>query len=144
MAEWLDEHLKSVVWLAAFSVGVLVVSLAAVGLVLVRLPANYFVDRGHRSPKEVSLAAGLVRLVIRAAKNVLGWTLIFIGVIMLVAPGPGLLVGLIGIMLAEFPGKYTLERWIVSRKGVLSSINGVRRRFGRPPLEVGDRGSGAV
>jgi len=56
------------------------------------------------------------------------------GIAMLVLPGQGILAILGGIELMDFPGKYRLERWIVSRPAVLRSVNWLRRRMGRPPL----------
>jgi len=49
-------------------------------------------------------------------------------------PGQGILTILIGVMLLNFPGKRRLERWLVSRPRVLPVINGLRARFGKPPL----------
>ena len=53
---------------------------------------------------------------------------------MLVLPGQGLLTLLVGFLLVDAPGKYRLERWLVSRKAVLRPINWLRRRKGRQPL----------
>ena len=55
---------------------------------------------------------------------------------MLVLPGQGLLTILIGLAVMQFPGKFELERWLVTRKGVLEGINWLRQRSGRLPLEV--------
>jgi len=69
-------------------------------------------------------------------KNVLGYAFIVAGIIMLVLPGQGMLTILIGITLVNFPGRYRLERWFVSRRPVLRSINWLRRRAGQPPLSL--------
>jgi hypothetical protein len=49
-------------------------------------------------------------------------------------PGQGILTILLGIMLLDFPGKRKLEHKIVSRPKVLSTINKLRHRFGKPAL----------
>ena len=49
----------------------------------------------------------------------------------------GLLTILIGIMLTDFPGKYKLERWLVRKRPVLTSINWLRQRAGKSPLATG-------
>ena len=49
-------------------------------------------------------------------------------------PGPGVLIIFVGIMLLDFPGKRELERRLVSRPGILGKINGLRTRYGKPPL----------
>jgi hypothetical protein len=53
---------------------------------------------------------------------------------MLVLPGQGLLTIILGITLMNFPGKYRLERWLVSRGSTLKLINYLRRRRGKPAL----------
>jgi UPF0716 family protein affecting phage T7 exclusion len=68
------------------------------------------------------------------AKNLLGYIFVVAGILMLMLPGQGFLTILIGITLIDFPGKYALERWIVSHGSVLRSINWIRRQAGRPPL----------
>jgi hypothetical protein len=36
----------------------------------------------------------------------------------------------------DFPGKFHVERWIVTRKPVFQAINWLRRRAGQAPLVV--------
>jgi hypothetical protein len=67
-------------------------------------------------------------------KNLLGYVLVFAGLLMLFLPGQGVVTILIGITLVDFPGKYRFERWVVSQGPVLRSINRLRKRAGRPPL----------
>jgi hypothetical protein len=111
-----------------------VVSSAAVSFVLVKLPANYFHSSHEREflvrRHPVLRAAGIV------AKNVLGFVLVVLGVLMAVpgVPGPGVLSILLGIMLLDFPRKRALETRIVSRPRVHGAVNAIRARFGKPPL----------
>jgi len=110
------------------------VSTGVVSFVLVKLPANYFHSSHnreflvHRHP--------VLRGIGIAAKNVLGFVLVVLGVLMAVpgVPGPGVLSILLGIMLLDFPGKRTLETRIVSRPRVNSAVNALRARFDKPPL----------
>jgi hypothetical protein len=69
-------------------------------------------------------------------RNLLGYVFIVAGILMLVTPGQGMLTILIGLTLVNFPRKYRLERWIVSRRPVLRSVNWLRRRAGCPPLSL--------
>jgi len=55
---------------------------------------------------------------------------------MLVLPGQGLLTILLGVTLVNFPGKYALERRIVSRPSVANTLNRIREAVGRNPLEL--------
>ncbi|RME33433.1 MAG: hypothetical protein D6786_07715, partial [Gammaproteobacteria bacterium] len=56
------------------------------------------------------------------------------GLIMLFTPGQGLLTMLVGLLLMNYPGKYRLERWLVTRPRVLETLNWIRARTGHPPL----------
>jgi hypothetical protein len=68
----------------------------------------------------------------------LGLVLIVIGTILALPgiPGQGLLTVLIGIMLLTCPGKRTWERKLLRLPHVLTAINRLRKRFGKPPLHV--------
>ena len=54
---------------------------------------------------------------------------------MLFLPGQGLLTMLMGIVLMDFPGKFRLERHLVSRPPVFAAINWIRTQRSAPPLE---------
>ncbi|NIV30742.1 MAG: hypothetical protein GWN58_14950, partial [Anaerolineae bacterium] len=75
-------------------------------------------------------------LVVLVLKNLLGLVLLVAGVAMLVLPGQGLLTIVIALTLLNFPGKYHLERWVVSRPPVYRAINWIRRRRGVAELEA--------
>jgi hypothetical protein len=121
---------------AVLSVG----GLAITGLVLVRLPADYFSEAaircfwGHRHA--LIRAAGLI------LENLLGALVVAFGVVLSLpaAPGPGLLTIVLGMMLLDFPGKRCFERWLVSRPAIFGLINRVRRRYGKPPFHLEPHG----
>ena len=70
-----------------------------------------------------------------ALKNVLGVVLILLGILMLLTPGQGILTILIGVLLVNVPGKFAMERWVVTRPGVLRTLNRFRAKIGRPPID---------
>jgi hypothetical protein len=78
------------------------------------------------------------RVVVLVAKNVVGLLVFVAGLVMALPgiPGQGLLTMIIGITLLDFPGKRALERRLIGRPRVLRSINRLRHRFGREPLEM--------
>ena len=49
---------------------------------------------------------------------------------MLILPGQGLLTIVIGIFVADFPGKQTLERRLVANNKVFRAINWIRAKKG--------------
>jgi hypothetical protein len=122
-------------WLAVISLLTFFVTLFAVPILIIHIPDKYFLHNRRSSPKNPKDAIGL-RLVCRILKNILGVFFVLTGLIMLFLPGQGLLSILIGVMLMNFPGKYRVERGIIREKKVLSTINWLRAKAHRPPLQV--------
>lgn len=132
MWQWLQEHEALLFWLGVLSIGSLLLVGALLPIILVRMPADYFVrehDPGH-GPRRV------VDWVWHIGKNVLGAVFILAGIAMLVLPGQGLLTILIGFLMMDLPGKRRLERWLICRPGVLKVLNEMRRKRGREPLQT--------
>ena len=71
-------------------------------------------------------------------KNLLGVLFLGAGLIMLFAPGQGVLTILLGLSLLEVPGKRALEIRILRQPAVLRTINRIRARAGRRPLQLPD------
>jgi hypothetical protein len=143
MPEWLSSRLPEG-WTAwhlaaaglAFTVTTAVLSLLAVGFFLARLPADYFVNPATR--QRVEGRHPVLHVLVVVGRNLLGYFLIALGIVMSLpgVPGQGLLTVLIGVMLIDFPGKLRLEKWLIGRRGVLAGVNKVRAKLGKPPLEV--------
>jgi len=51
-------------------------------------------------------------------------------------PGQGLLTVLLGIMLLDFPGRHRLEQKLLSKPSIVNTINKLRERFGKQPLQL--------
>ncbi len=122
-------------WLAAISALMFVGSLVVIPLVAARIPADYFCADRRGKTLWRRRRPGL-RMIVLILKNILGLVLFLAGVLMLFLPGQGLLTIFLGILLMDFPGKYRLERYIISRGPVLRGINWIRKRSGVAPLEV--------
>ncbi len=143
MPKWLSRLLPegwserdAIIAAAVLTVGTFILSLVGVAIVVVRIPHNYFV--GDYPPPIWVNQHRVVRWLLHALKNILGVLLVVLGVIMSLpgVPGQGILTVLIGAMLLDFPGKRKVEKWLLGRRGVLKSINKIRARAGRPPLEI--------
>jgi hypothetical protein len=133
VAQWLRQH-QFLGWAAPIGVGAFALSVAAGLAVVVWLPADYFV----RAPSAHGFwhSHRVWRVILLAAKNLVGGLTFIVGAVMAIplVPGPGLLLMLVGIGLVDFPGRRALERRLVRMPRVLSSVNRLRARFGRPPL----------
>lgn len=127
---------RSIVWLIIFSVITFVTSIVITILVVIRLPDTYFkASHGREFWVERHPALRWGGLVV---KNLLGAFLVLLGVLMSLpgVPGQGVLTILLGVMLLDFPGKRRLELKLVSRPKVLRTINRIRQRFDRTPLQL--------
>lgn len=138
MLNWIENHETLMWWLGAGSLVAFVITLVAMPIVIIRLPADYFVVR-RRWGMVGSDHHPVVLAAWKFIKSLLGLTLIVIGIPMLVLPGQGVITILIGIMLLDFPGKYRLQQRIVSRPGISRSINWLRSRAGQQPFSTPQR-----
>lgn len=120
-------------WLTGAGVLMALLSMIAIPWLVVRIPDDYF-----STPDRPEVQRGPLAWTIWALRNTLGAVLIAAGVIMLVLPGQGVLTILIGLACSSFPGKYRFERRLVRRPGILAALNWIRKRYGKPPLDVAD------
>jgi hypothetical protein len=135
MIEWLQAREALLWWMAFGSVAGFFVSLAVVYWFLVLIPADYFLSEKPQPTRWVELHP-VIKWTLRIVKNLLGYVLLVAGILMLFLPGQGLLTILVAVMLLNFPGKYRLERRLVSYPGVRRSIDWLRLKAGRSPLMV--------
>ena len=133
LIEWVRANEKLLAWLAVASVVMFIGSIIAVQIVITRMSADYFMPkREHTFAKGHPVLRGLGVI----GKNVLGVLLVITGIVMIFVPGQGLLTILFGVVLIDFPGKRTFELWLVRRKPILKSINWIREKAKREPLQL--------
>jgi hypothetical protein len=122
-------------WLGILSVVTFVGTLTIIPVLVIRLPADYFMyEEGWQLPKQWPRVT--LRLLGLLGKNLLGLIFIVAGLVMLVLPGQGIITILIGVMLTNFPGKRTLEQRLVQQPAVLRTLNWIRAKADQPPLVV--------
>ena len=66
----------------------------------------------------------------------MGAFLIIGGLMMLVLPGQGLLTIVTGFLFVDYPGKFKLERKMVSYPAILNSLNWIRSKSNKAPLKI--------
>jgi hypothetical protein len=140
MPEWLRAYVPEGwngwhVAMASVALGVstALISLVVVAIVLARLPADFFVNPEARRPID---RHPVLKVLLCIVRNLFGYFLIVLGVLLSLpgVPGQGVLTILMGVLLIDFPGKHRAERWLLMRRGVLTAVNTLRSRLGRPPL----------
>lgn len=134
---WMREYQGVLEWLAGLSLLMFVVTLVVFPLVIIYLPEDYFV-RDRRDPARQTRRHPAVWLALTILKNLLGVVLVAAGLVMVALPGQGLLTMLIGVTLMNFPGKFALERRIVSRPSVANTLNRIRETAGKTRLQLPD------
>jgi|GEM_PF-5060174 len=99
-------------------------SSASIFLFFVYIPSDYLRIR----PKNKPLGF------IKAIKNVFGYLLILVGIILLVLPGQGLITILMGLILIDHHHKDVWISKFWKSPIVFSKINAWRKLFSKPPL----------
>jgi len=135
MLDWVSDHQVFLTWLGIASFFVFVVSLLTLPWLVSLIPEDYFCHQNRR-PAPWKTQHPIIRYLLLLGKNLLGLILLLGGIIMLVVPGQGLLTMIMGILLLDYPGKYTLERRIVSQPKILKSLNWLRAKAKHSPLVI--------
>jgi Putative transmembrane protein (PGPGW) len=123
---------ETLIWLTAVSIVFFIGTLIAIPFILVRLSADYFDVRVPRPWMQNHHP--VLRVAGHILKNAVGAVFLFAGFLMLFLPGQGVLTMLIGISMLDFPGKRKIEAKLISQPTVLGVINGMRKKYGKPPL----------
>lgn len=141
MMDWLNDlwaslTLGKVLLGVGLFLGSLLISFLAIGVVMVKIPANYF--SSHYKQDFLPNSSWAVRWGAVMAKNILGVFLIALGIVLSLpgVPGQGVLTILLGLIMIDIPGKRPIEARIIKRPTVLAAINNLRERYGKPQLEL--------
>ena len=141
MFEFLSDFLSGLTWQKVV-VGALIflasffINLGIVSFILVKLPADHFSKKRKTKfwagPRPAIHAAKVI------GKNIGGVLLVALGIVLSLpgVPGQGLLTVLLGIMLLDFPGRHRLEQKLLSKPSIVNTINRLRKRFDKPPLQL--------
>ncbi len=137
---WLETPRSAIT--IALALAIPVISFVAGLAVTLALPPDYFV----RERPAVSKLRSPARVALLVARNLIGGLMFLAGLVMAVplVPGPGVLFMLIGVGLVDFPGKRALELRLLRQRHVLRSVNAIRARFGRAPLQTIESGAKSV
>ena len=124
----------TLLWVSMVSgAGLLVIAVVTPWLI-VRMPEDFFSNPQRYNWIDRKPAA--IRVPIRILKNLLAIVLVIVGVVMFLTPASGLFPILLGVVLADVPGKQKLQRWILERKTIRKGMNWLRRKFHRKPVQM--------
>ena len=129
---WMRSHWQLMLILSGLT---MVASLASVSAIIISLPPNYFTRKKHVS----MIRNPILRVLWIVVKNVVGAFALIAGFIMLFTPGQGILTLFVGVILCDFPSKRRIERNLIARPLVLTTINRIRVKYRRPPIMIDER-----
>jgi len=133
ITEFVSSYKAYILWLATISLFVFIFSLISIKWLVALIPTNYFIKKNMVKSKKSYSFIWLISVIV---KNLIGYTLILGGLLMLVLPGQGLFTILMGLVLSNYPGKYNIERRFISIPSVLRTVNWLRKKSNKPPLEI--------
>ena len=131
--EFLANYKKFIFWLGSISAVIFLFSLLSIKWLVGLIPSDYFINKSSSKFRSSYPVIWLLSIII---KNILGYALIIGGILMLVLPGQGLFTIMIGLMLSNYPGKYFIEKRFIAIPSVLKTINWLRKKSDKPPLEI--------
>ena len=129
----ISNYKSFILWLGTISFLIFIFSLFSIKWLVALIPSDYFINKSSSKFRSKYPIIWLLSIII---KNILGYTLIIGGILMLVLPGQGLFTIMIGLMLSNYPGKYLIEKRFIAIPRVLKTINWLRKRSDKSPLEV--------
>ena len=118
-------------WIAVAVALCILLLLAAVAIpkVIVGMPEDYFAAGGVKAVRGETIAS-------RIGRNLFGAFLFAVGSLLFIPPGAGTIFMVAGMVLMDFPGKRRLELKAIRWRGVLRSLNFIRRRGNVPPFRL--------
>ena len=133
--QWFSDHPEILMGLGISSIFIFLLSIIGISWFVANIPEDYFFESKRKSTKWHEQKP-ILRLVVIFGKNIIGVLLIIGGLLMLVLPGQGLLTMVTGLLLINYPGKYRLERKLVSKPSIFRTLNWIRIKANKPPLKI--------
>tara|TARA_Y100000817_G_C16818510_1_gene527769 strand:+ start:66 stop:491 length:426 start_codon:yes stop_codon:yes gene_type:complete len=131
--EFLSDYKIYLVWLGTLSFTIFIFSLLTIKWLVALIPSDYFIKKNNSEFRSNYPIFWLVSIII---KNLVGYTLIVGGILMLVLPGQGLFTIFVGLMLSNYPGKFYIERKFIAIPSVLRAINWLRKKSNTPSIKI--------
>ncbi len=118
-----ESHKEFILGFSFASILLFLLSILSLPIFVSFLPTRFFIQE-----KKMEMR-GIFFWFFILGKNIFGWILIMLGILMLVLPGQGILTILLGLGLIDFPGKKKIERKILSNANIRQSLNWMRRKM---------------
>ena len=133
LIEIFNVYKNLILWFGSISLFVFLFSLLSIKWFVSLIPEDYFINKKDSKIKTSNIFIWYIVLIF---KNLIGYSLILGGIMMLVLPGQGLFTIIIGLMMSNYPGKYSIEKKFIAIPAILKSINWLRRKSNKPPIRI--------
>ena len=133
--KWIEAHQQILQWSVVLSIIMIVLAMLIIPIRIILLPQDYLLKKDDRTPFLTKLANKPYLIF----KNLLGILLILAGIAMLILPGQGVIVLIIGLSLMNIPAKHRLMLRMMGHPRILRAINRLRSRANKPQLETPGR-----
>ena len=133
LIEIFNAYKNLILWFGSISLFVFLFSLLSIKWLVSLIPEDYFINKKDSKIKTNNI---LIWYIVLVFKNLIGYSLILGGIMMLVLPGQGLFTIIIGLMMSNYPGKYSIEKKFIAIPTILKSINWLRRKSNKPPIRI--------
>ena len=133
LIEIFNVYKNLILWFGSISLFVFLFSLLSIKWLVSLIPEDYFINKEDSKIKTSNIFIWYIVLIF---KNLIGYSLILGGIMMLVLPGQGLFTIIIGLMMSNYPGKYSIEKKFIAIPTILKSINWLRKKSNKPPIRI--------
>jgi len=133
LLEIFEAYRSLIIWFGSISLFIFLFSLLTIKWLVALIPEDYFINRKISKVRSNNSALWYIVLIV---KNMIGYSLVLGGIMMLVLPGQGVFTIIIGLMLSNYPGKYAIEKKFIAIPSILKSINWLRNKSNKPPLNL--------
>src|SRR5210317_1401901 len=133
LLEIFEAYRSLIIWFGSISLFIFLFSLLTIKWLVALIPEDYFINRKISKVRSNNSALWYIVLIV---KNMIGYSLVLGGIMMLVLPGQGVFTIIIGLMLSNYPGKYAIEKKFIAIPSILKSINWLRQKSNKPPLNL--------
>ncbi|MDA0949731.1 MAG: hypothetical protein O3A64_03290, partial [Proteobacteria bacterium] len=133
LLEIFEAYRSLIIWFGSISLFIFLFSLLTIKWLVALIPEDYFINRKISKVRSNNPALWYIVLIV---KNMIGYSLVLGGIMMLVLPGQGVFTIIIGLMLSNYPGKYAIEKKFIAIPSILKSINWLRNKSNKPPLNL--------
>ena len=126
-SDWISDYNQIIQWAGIVSVFLFFLSLFLLRYVILRMPEDYFITAS-------SISKNPQKIIVRVAKNAVGFLLTICGIILLFTPGQGMITILIGLCLIDLAIVNQFKKKIINNSKVQKALNWIRTKKSVKPF----------